>query len=129
MENPKFHAKIKPLEGEISKPKLGLTQEDWETLTNRVSIIFHVAATTKFTEPLKIAIKTNVRSTEEVKNLALSCRHLVSVVFVGTAFSQFLVEETERVEEKFYQPPMKPTDAIEMDENFSEETMEHITPK
>lgn len=83
-----------------------------------------MAATVKFLEPLKTAIKLNVRGTEEVKNLALSCPNLVSVVLVGTAFSQFPSEEV--IEEKFYAPPMDAVEAIKMDENFEKEAMERF---
>lgn len=115
-------SKITPLVGDVSQARLGFSDDDWTTLTNRVSIIFHVAATVRFIEPLKTAIRINVRGTEGVKELATRCKNLVSVVFVGTAYSQFPTVEV--LEEKFYKPPMKPVDAIKMDNCFTEAEIE-----
>lgn len=113
--------------GEISKPRLGLSEKDWNTLTERVSVIFHVAATVRFLEALKTAIQLNVRGTEEVKNLGLGCKNLASAVFVGTAFSQFPSDEVN--EEKFYKPPMTAAEAIRLDEQFTKEGLERIKPR
>lgn len=119
--------KLIPLAGDISQRKLGFSEEDWSTLTNKVSIIFHVAATIKFTEPLKTAIRLNVRGTEEVKKLASRCINLTSAVFVGTAYSQFPMDEV--LEEKFYKPPITAVDAIKMDDTFSKEEIEENKSK
>lgn len=86
-----------------------------------------MAATVRFIEPLKTAIQINVRGTEEVKELAIRCKNLVSVVFVGTAYSQFPMVKV--LEEKFYEPPMQPVDAIEMDDCFTEAEIEENKSK
>lgn len=116
-----------PLVGDISQPHLGLKEQDWNTLIQNVSVIFHVAATVNFTEKLNDAIQLNVRSTEEVKNLVLQCSNLESVLFVGTAYSQFLTEEV--IEEKFYEPPITAAEAIGIGENVSGKALEQITPR
>ena len=51
-EKPELLAKIIPLNGDITLPKLGLSDNDISTLIHEVSIIFHSAATVRFDEPL-----------------------------------------------------------------------------
>ena len=46
-------SKIVPVEGDIAKENLGLSQEDWEMLQENVEIVFHSAATVRFDEDLK----------------------------------------------------------------------------
>ncbi|XP_042651073.1 fatty acyl-CoA reductase 2 isoform X2 [Tyto alba] len=50
---PNFHEKIKPINAELSEPKLAISAEDEEELLTRVNIVFHCAATVRFDEPLK----------------------------------------------------------------------------
>lgn len=45
--------KIVPLQGDITLPACGLSTEDMSTITEKVDIVFHSAATVKFNEPLK----------------------------------------------------------------------------
>lgn len=116
--------KIHLIIGDISKDGLGLKEEEWNMLTESVSVIFHSAATVRFTEPLKDAIGLNVKGTDEVKKLAMKCKNIVSVVFVGTAFSQFPMK---RVNEVFYEPPMHPERALQLAEEETREKLEGLT--
>eukprot|EP00075_Anas_platyrhynchos_P024184 XP_027313437.1 fatty acyl-CoA reductase 2 isoform X3 [Anas platyrhynchos] len=50
---PNFHEKIKPINAELTQPKLAISAEDEEELLTRVNIVFHCAATVRFDEPLK----------------------------------------------------------------------------
>lgn len=43
------------MSGDILHPNLGLSAEDTEILIEKVSVIFHTAATVKFDEALKYA--------------------------------------------------------------------------
>lgn len=45
--------KVRPLEGDILKPKLGLSEADQEELIRNVHIVFHSAASVKFNDSLK----------------------------------------------------------------------------
>ena len=53
-KRPEEVAKLIPLHGDISKPKLGLSENDYNTLAENVSIVFHSAATVKFDEPIEL---------------------------------------------------------------------------
>lgn len=46
-----------------------MSSQDRATIIREVSIVFHVAATVRFDEKLKLAVPINVRSTRDVLNL------------------------------------------------------------
>ena len=52
-ENPLMLGKIIPVSGDITYEGLGLSPSDQRILTDNVSIVFHVAATIRFDEPLR----------------------------------------------------------------------------
>lgn len=53
----------------MSLPDLGLSLEDRIMLIEKVNIVFHVAATVTFKEPLDDADDTNTNSTSRVIDL------------------------------------------------------------
>lgn len=52
-EFPAFKSKIQVVKGEVTQPDLGLSNEDKETILCEVSIVFHLAATVSFDEPIR----------------------------------------------------------------------------
>ena len=56
--------KVVPIYGEITQPRLGLSVEDQELLRNKVSVIFHAAATVRFDETLKETVAINMCATK-----------------------------------------------------------------
>lgn len=61
-----------------------------------VSVVFHLAASVRFNDPLKDAILTNVLSTREIFEICKGLPSLKAVVHVSTAYSnpeQLHVEE------------------------------------
>jgi fatty acyl-CoA reductase len=62
-------SKVLLIQGDIAQRGLGLSTQDRHQLCREVSIVFHVAATVKFNENLKVAIQTNVTGTQEVVGL------------------------------------------------------------
>lgn len=69
-ENPKFRHKILPIFGDCMLPGLGISTDDRETLKKNVNIVFHVAATVRFDEKLRLALQVNVSATREIILLA-----------------------------------------------------------
>jgi fatty acyl-CoA reductase len=61
--------KVSFMQGDLTQPGLGLSTQDRQELCREVSIVFHVAATVRFTENLRVALQTNVMGTQEVVNL------------------------------------------------------------
>lgn len=68
--------KLVPVMGDLSEIRLGLSDGDYNMLAKNVSIVFHVAATVRFDEPLYDAIIKNVRGTREVVQLARQMKNL-----------------------------------------------------
>lgn len=68
--------KIVAIAGDMTKPGLGISPEDRHLLAEKVSVIFHSAATVKFQGPLKEFIKQNVLGTEAIMQLAGEMKHL-----------------------------------------------------
>lgn len=73
--------KLIPISGDINAKDLGLLPNDRQLLIEKVSIIFHVAATVRFDENLRDAIFTNLRSTRDICDLAQSMKNIVVSFF------------------------------------------------
>lgn len=69
--------KIVPVLGDLSEIRLGVSDDDYNTLVRNVSIVFHVAATVRFDESIRDAVFKNVRGTREVVALAEQMKNLV----------------------------------------------------
>lgn len=60
-ERPSALEKVVPISGDCGEPGLGIGESDRELLAENVSVIFHLAATIKFDEPLR-SVKATVIS-------------------------------------------------------------------
>ncbi|EFN63046.1 Fatty acyl-CoA reductase 1, partial [Camponotus floridanus] len=74
---PHCFKKLIPLKGDIKIEGLGLSSVDRNTLIERVSIIFHVAANVRFDNTLKKAIFINLRATRDICVLSKSLKNLM----------------------------------------------------
>lgn len=70
--------KLIVIPGDVTVEELALSIADKERLTNRVSVVFHMAANIRFDLSLKAAIKMNTMSTINVVTLAKQVR--ISVI-------------------------------------------------
>ncbi|TMW40825.1 hypothetical protein DOY81_014096 [Sarcophaga bullata] len=94
--------KLMVIPGDATLPRLGITPEYEKQLQN-VSLVFHCAATVRFDETLRDAIKLNVGGTFEALKFAETLKNLKVFMHVSTFFSNPYLE---RVEEKIYESPM-----------------------
>ena len=117
--------KIKAIRGDITKPSFGLSEEDIELLSSRVSVIFHSAATVKFVEPLNVAVQNNVVSVGNLVDLASRLANLEALVHVSTAYSNC---DRKNVDEVFYEAPIAADKLIDMTKWMKPETLEEISP-
>ena len=76
---------ITPVAGDVSQPRLGLTDETHAALTADVDIIINGAASVAFDAPLDEALQHNTRSVQHVAQFARSCR-AAALVHISTAF-------------------------------------------
>lgn len=117
--------KIVAVKGDITKPLFGLSQEDIQMLSSKVSLVFHSAATVKFVEPLKLAVENNVVSVENLIDLASKLQKLEALVHVSTAYSNC---DRKQVDELFYEAPIEPEKLIDMAQWMKPEILEEISP-
>lgn len=117
---PSTFNKIYPIKGDVSLPNLGLSPEDRNMLVERVTIVFHSAATVKFDEPLKVAVNLNTKGTSQILDLCETMKNLVSIIHVSTAYSN---ANRQDVQESIYTTRVKPSTVIDMCESLDEETL------
>lgn len=68
--------KLIAIDGDLTRPRLGLSDKDYSTLVENVSIVFHSAATVRFVGPLKQFIEQNVLGTESIMKLCREMKQL-----------------------------------------------------
>ncbi|XP_023037073.1 fatty acyl-CoA reductase 1 isoform X3 [Drosophila willistoni] len=101
-ERPEQLDKLVAISGDVSLPGLGLDQAAKE-LMSEVTFVYHCAATVRFDEPLRKALRLNVGGTLEAIKFAQTLKNLRMFMHVSTFFSNPYLE---RVEPKHYSSPM-----------------------
>ncbi|XP_057334726.1 fatty acyl-CoA reductase 1-like [Microplitis mediator] len=125
-ERPSAIDKVVPIEGDTMKEGLGIPDFERKVLIERVSIVFHVAASVRFDDPLKAAVFTNTRSTRDMCILAAQMKKLVSFMHVSTTYNQ---ADKPVVEEKLYPFDTDWKKTIKIAETLDEELLKTFTPK
>ncbi|XP_043603663.1 fatty acyl-CoA reductase 1-like [Bombus pyrosoma] len=121
--NSSLFNRVHPVKGDVSLSDLGLSREDRNLLLQKVNIVFHVAATIRFSEPLHVAVNVNTKGTARVIELWNELRHPISFVYVSTAFSNANLPE---IGEKIYTTSLKPSEVIDMCDKFDKTSMDQI---
>lgn len=107
--DPDYMKKIKIIEGDTCKADLGISADDRKDMIENVEIVIHAAADVRFDKPLQELCFTNVRGTKALTALAEEMKNLVVFAYISTAFSQYY---RDKLEEKFYPPPLDPDQMI-----------------
>jgi len=81
--NDPYKNRIKPILGDLGKPQLGLSNADFERLTNQLDVIYHNGAMVNFVYPYQAHKAPNVLGTQEILRLASQVK-LKPVHFVST---------------------------------------------
>lgn len=123
--NPKVLNKIAGVEGDAKELNFGFSEDSLDTLEN-TSIIFHLAASVRFDDPLKEAVLLNTRGTNELFKFALKLKHLDVFVHVSTTYCN---PDQSRIEEKLYPPHGDWQKVIEIAEKLEQETFDILMPK
>jgi fatty acyl-CoA reductase len=76
MDGATLRRKLVGISGDVSMTDLGLSTANRQLLADRVSIVFHAAATIRFDQPLKHAVLLNTRGTKFVLELAQEMKNL-----------------------------------------------------
>ncbi|XP_012256162.2 putative fatty acyl-CoA reductase CG5065 [Athalia rosae] len=124
--NPSVFKKLIPVTGDVADEGLGLPTIERRVLIEKVSVIFHVAASVRFDDSLKHAVLLNTRGTREVCILAASMKKLVALLHVSTTYGN-----TDRpvVDEKLYPPHANWKKTINIAETIDEHTLNCMTAK
>ena len=75
---------VETVRGNIGERRLGLAEDVFRALTNRIGGIVHAAAITNFSQPAEKIASTNIDGTRHVLELAQAAS--VPLYFVSTAF-------------------------------------------
>ncbi|XP_020803442.1 fatty acyl-CoA reductase wat [Drosophila serrata] len=102
VEKPEALDKLVAVQGDVSLPGLGIDPEMIQRMRN-VSLVYHCAATVRFDEPLRVALRLNVGGTLEAIKFAEGLTGLRAFVHVSTFYSNPYLK---RVEPKYYSSPM-----------------------
>ncbi|XP_070063997.1 fatty acyl-CoA reductase wat isoform X2 [Drosophila virilis] len=121
----KYSFHIKGIAGDCLKPALGLSIYDRKMLVESVNIVFHMAATVRFDEKLKTAIKINVHGAYDIMTLCKEMKSLKSVVHVSTAYTHC---PQKTILEKLYPIQNDAKSLMLMAECMPDKLLDHITP-
>lgn len=79
--------KVVALEGDVCFPNLNLSSDDLEKVVKEVNIVYHSAATIRFTEPLKTASRLHILGTDHVVSVCQSMQNFEILVHVSSIAS------------------------------------------
>lgn len=116
-------SKVIGIEGHLGNNGLQISEQDRCTLSEKVNVVFHVAATVRFNEPLDIAMKNIFIGTKSILSLANDMRHLSSFVYVSTAYSNC---HKSTADEIVYDMKTDGDSVLSLYENHSKEEVEKM---
>ncbi len=74
------------VEGDITEPQLGISNEDLETIQFETTDVFHLAAAYDLAVAKDVAFKVNLEGTKNVNDLALSIKNLKRYNYISTCY-------------------------------------------
>ncbi|CAH1642238.1 unnamed protein product [Spodoptera littoralis] len=125
-ERPGFESKVFVVAGDVMELGLGISEEDRALIVNRVNIVYHVAASVRFDDPLEYAVRMNLRGTKEMVELAADIRNLNVFVHVSTSYAN---TNRETLEEVVYPPHADWRETLNICETIDSHTLKVLTPK
>ncbi|XP_075737404.1 putative fatty acyl-CoA reductase CG5065 [Rhipicephalus microplus] len=111
-ERPQAFQKIVVLEGDLTLPDLGLKPKDRQLLLDTVNVVIHSAATVKFDEPIKNAVKMNLNGTRRIIELCNEMENIKVFVHVSTCYCN--CDRGEIKEEIYPAPPPKSSGSLDL---------------
>lgn len=101
--NEDFSFRIIPVLGDLSKPRLGLSSEEFQKMSSLIDVIYHNAAWINYVYPYSVLKATNVFGTQEILRLASKVKikpvhHISSVaVFESPAYWGKIITESDKL--------------------------------
>lgn len=103
--------KVRPLDGELHNEYLGLDEKSQQLLIESVDVVFHVAASVRFDDPLRQCMRENVEGTKHVLDLCHRMTQLKALVHVSTAYAYCHLNESE---ERLYPMKVQPHQLLDL---------------
>lgn len=75
-KNSEILNKLVCISGDMNEPNIGLDEEALKLIKEEIDIVFHVAATVRFNEPLKGAANLNTFGTKRIMELCTQIKNL-----------------------------------------------------
>ena len=95
--NDNFLPRIIPIEGDLSKPLLGMSKLQFHHFASQIDVIYHNAAWVNYLYPYSVLKATNVLGTQEVLRLASQVKtkpvHFISTIDVLSSHTDLEVEK------------------------------------
>ncbi|KAH8026084.1 hypothetical protein HPB51_015433 [Rhipicephalus microplus] len=123
-EVPGALSKITIVPGDLALPGLGLSKADMFAIISEVSVVFHLAATVRFFDPLRQVTQLNVLGTQRMVEICKQMSNLCAFVHVSTAYSNW---NREDVQEIVYRAPIDVQQLIQTIESLDEKTVIPVT--
>ncbi|XP_075732395.1 fatty acyl-CoA reductase 1-like isoform X2 [Rhipicephalus microplus] len=123
-EVPGALSKITVIPGDLALPGLGLSKADMFAIISEVSVVFHLAATLRFFDPLRQVTQLNVVGTQHMVGICNRMSNLCAFVHVSTAYSNW---NREDVQEIVYRAPIDVQQLIQIIESLDEKTVIPVT--
>lgn len=115
--------RVHPIEGDLQKLQLGISEEDRQTIIENVHIVLHSAADVRFDETLQKLLLINLRGTREVLRLTEQIKNLQIYIHISTAYSHC---PRQHIEECFYDAPMTPYQMLDLAERLKGHDQEEV---
>lgn len=123
---PEAFKKLTVVAGDMMMENLGMSDEDLETVCEKVSIVIHSAATVKFDDHIKEAVTMNVVGTRRIVDLCHKIKDLKVLAHVSTAYAN--CDRFETIEQ-IYKSPIPPKKLIDTVSWMDDDLLTKITPK
>ncbi|XP_022655396.1 fatty acyl-CoA reductase 1-like isoform X1 [Varroa jacobsoni] len=125
-ENPTAIEKVKMIEGDMLHEGLGIYPSDLQKLRSCINVVMHNAASVRFDEPLRNAVRMNLFGTKRILELCATLDKLEVLVHVSTCYANC---DLDTIEEKIYPQEYEPEQIMRMVEWLDDEALESVQKK
>jgi len=125
-QQPNYLEKITAVIGDCCLPNLGIDMQYMNIMKNEVNIVIHSAATVRFDEQLRKAVKINVIALQDMLKMSQEMSNLKAFVHISTAYSNCAGRKV--VDEIFYKPPISGDNLLQLVNSLDDDYIERITP-
>lgn len=124
--NPSYREIVHAIAGDMTEPKLGMSDSDRALLAEQCTIVVHSAATVRFNDKLKTSLQINVLGVQKIMDICNEMTQLQALVHVSTAYANC---DKPHIRESIYPQNQHPRKIINTLEWMDEDLVETLVPK